>query len=221
LTFSTRRRVAATAALGVLTFTSVVGLGGCSATALPSAGEVPSSTAGQSSAPVEPSEVPSAREGRPARSERVTFIPEEVELPGRAHAAVEPASTVDGVLMVPENVRHVGWWDGSASAGDPFGSTVIAGHVDSATEGLGFFARLRRTEIGDHVTVRAGAHHQTYRVVAVTSVAKQALASDSRAFDQTSAHRLVLITCTGNFRRDRGGYDSNLVVIAKPIGRAR
>ena len=49
------------------------------------------------------------------------------------------------MLRVPENVRHVGWWDGSAYAGDPFGTTVIAGHVDSASEGLGFFARLRRS----------------------------------------------------------------------------
>jgi len=58
-----------------------------------------------------------------------------VHLPARA--AVEPAITVDGELQVPTNVDHVGWWDGSAAAGDPFGSTVIAGHVDSATQGIG------------------------------------------------------------------------------------
>ena len=78
---------------------------------------------------------------RPA-STRITFIPEQVILPGGSTAAVRPASTVDGQLVVPENVRHVGWWDGSASVGDPYGSTVIAGHVDSATGGLGYFARL-------------------------------------------------------------------------------
>jgi hypothetical protein len=39
---------------------------------------------------------------------------------------VLPATTVDGLLKVPENVQHVGWWDGSAQAGEPFGSTVIA-----------------------------------------------------------------------------------------------
>ena len=52
-------------------------------------------------------------------------------------------------------------------------------------------------------------------------MARQALATDSQAFDQTGDHRLVLITCTGTFRRDRGGYDSNLVVIGKPLGLAR
>ena len=34
-------------------------------------------------------------------------------------------------------------------------------------------------------------------------VAKHALASDSRAFEQTGDHRLVMITCTGTYDRDR------------------
>ena len=98
---------------------------------------------------------------------------------------------------------------------------MIAGHVDSASEGLGFFARLSTIKVGDRVTVRSGGHRLAYRVVAVSAVARQALSSDSRAFDQEGPHRLVLITCTGNFNRQRGGYDSNLVVVAKPLGLAR
>lgn len=53
------------------------------------------------------------------------------------------------------------------------------------------------------------------------TVARKALATDSQAFKQTGPHRLVLITCTGDFHRDRGGYDSNLVVVGKPLGLAR
>ncbi len=94
-------------------------------------------------------------------------------------------------------------------------------HVDSATEGIGFFARLLRIKVGDTVTLRAGSHALTYRVTSVRKVAKEALATDSQAFKQTGSHRLVLITCTGNYHRDRGGYDSNLVVVAKPRGLAR
>jgi LPXTG-site transpeptidase (sortase) family protein len=165
--------------------------------------------------------VASARQGRPAASQRVEFIPERLTLPGNANAAVLPATTVDGVLRVPENVRHVGWWDGSAQAGEAFGSTVIAGHVDSATEGIGFFARLLRVKVGDTITLRGDSHRLKYRVTSVRKVAKKALATDNEAFKQTGPHRLVLITCTGNFHRDRGGYDSNLVVIGKPLGPAR
>jgi LPXTG-site transpeptidase (sortase) family protein len=134
---------------------------------------------------------------------------------------VLPAATVDGVLKVPDNVQQLGWWDGSARAGEPFGSTVIAGHVDSATEGIGFFARLLKIKIGDTVTLRADSRRLSYRVISVRKVAKEALATDSQALKQTGPHRLVLITCTGNYHRDRGGYDSNLVVVAKPPELAR
>jgi LPXTG-site transpeptidase (sortase) family protein len=142
-------------------------------------------------------------------------------LPGDARARVLPATTVDGELKVPENVDYVGWWDGSAYAGDPFGSTVIAGHVDSATEGLGFFIRLRRVKVGDVVTLGAGSHRLSYRISAVRTVHRQALATDSQAFDQAGPHRLILITCTGAYRRGRGGYESNLVVTGQPLGLAR
>ncbi len=162
-----------------------------------------------------------AREGTPAKSTRVRFVPEKLTLHGGASAAVEPAITVNGELRVPTNVNHVGWWDGSASAGDPFGSTVIAGHVDSATQGIGFFAKLLRIKVGSNVTLEGEGHRLAYRVVAIQEVAKEALASDSRAFDQSGAHRLVLITCTGIYHPDRGGYDHNLVVIARPVGSAR
>jgi LPXTG-site transpeptidase (sortase) family protein len=168
----------------------------------------------------QPGPVPSARVGKPGRTERVHFVPELLVLPGKAEAPVQPAATVDGQLQVPENVQHVGWWDGSAYAGDPFGRTVIAGHVDS-TSGAGFFARLLRVRTGDVVTLRAGAHRLSYKITSVQTVPRRALATDSQAFDQSGAHRLVLITCTGDYRRDRGGYESNLVLVGTPLGLAR
>ena len=167
------------------------------------------------------SSVAPARQGRPAASQRIQFVPDHLTLPGNAEAAVHPAATVDGLLRVPENVRHVGWWDGSAHAGEAFGSTVIAGHVDSDRYGLGFFARLRRIQVGNTVMLRRDPHRLRYRVAAINEVPKKALATQSEAFKQTGPHRLILITCTGNFHRDRGGYDSNLVVVAKPVGLAR
>ena len=164
--------------------------------------------------------IPEAREGRVAASQRVTFVPGSVTLPGGSAADVLPASTVRGELVVPENVRHVGWWDGSASVGDPFGTTVIAGHVDSATDGLGYFARLLTLTPGETVTVGSGKHRLDYRISSVETLTKQTLATSAAIFDQAGPHRLVLITCTGAYRPGRG-YDSNLVVTAEPLGRAR
>ena len=180
-----------------------------------------SSSVGAAAPENEPGSVPSARVGKPGRTERVHFVPELLVLPGNAEAPVQPAATVDGQLQVPENVQHVGWWDGSADAGDPFGSTVIAGHLDSATSKNGFFARLKRVKKDDVVTLRAGPHRLSYKISSVHKVPRRALATDTKAFDQSGAHRLVLITCDGVYRRDRGGYESNLVVVGIPLGKAR
>jgi LPXTG-site transpeptidase (sortase) family protein len=206
-----RRRPGLRHSIGVLCLLAM--LGGCTAQATPGS---PGGAAPQSQSSVAP-----ARQGRLAASQRVEFIPQRLTLPGSADAAVLPATTVDGVLRVPENVSHVGWWDGSARAGEAFGSTVIAGHVDSSSEGIGFFVRLLKVKVGDTITLRGQSHRLKYRVTSVRKLAKKALATDSQALKQTGAHRLVLITCTGNFHRDRGGYDSNLVVVAKPVGLAR
>jgi LPXTG-site transpeptidase (sortase) family protein len=187
---------------------------GCTAKTLPNASFSDEDAAqGQSSVAPE-------SQGRRAASHRITFIPKQVTLPGHASATVLPAAAVGGVLKVPENVQKVGWWDGSARAGEPFGSTVIAGHVDSSTGGIGFFARLLGIKVGATIKLTADSHRLKYRVISVRKVARTALATDS-ALKQTGPHRLVLITCTGNYRRDKGGYDSNLVVVAKPAGSAR
>jgi LPXTG-site transpeptidase (sortase) family protein len=188
---------------------------GCTAQAAPGISAPTSET------PTDKMSVAPALRDQPAASQRVEFIPERLTLPGKASAAVLPAPTVDGLLKVPENVQQVGWWDGSAWAGEPFGSTVIAGHVDAATEGIGFFARLLGIKLGDTITLRAESHRLKYRVISVRRVGKTALATDSQALKQTGSHRLVLITCTGNYDRNRGGYESNLVVVAEPTGLAR
>jgi LPXTG-site transpeptidase (sortase) family protein len=198
---------------------------GCTAQAAPGIStptiSTPTISAPTSETPTDEISVAPASHDQPAASQHVEFIPERLTLPGKASAAVLPARTVDGLLKVPENVQHVGWWDGSAWAGEPFGSTVIAGHVDSATEGIGFFARLLGIKVGDTITLRADSDQLKYRVISVRKVAKKALATDSQALKQTGSHRLVLITCTGNYDRNRGGYESNLVVVAEPRGLAR
>lgn len=213
--------------LALLAAVAVLGTASCGPEAPYAAPEAnPPAPAGQVTvepppASAGPTEIPDVRTGRPARSTRIRFVPQALTLPGGARAPVRPAETVAGELRVPEDVSAVGWWDGSAQAGDPFGSTVVAGHVDSATAGLGFFARLLQVGIGDQIALSGDGHRARYRVVAVQQIAQEALATDSRAFDQTGDHRLVLITCTGEYRRERGGYDSNLVVIAAPVGRVR
>ncbi len=169
-------------------------------------------------APSSPSDVDAAQEGTAAASERVRFRPVEVELPDGSIAPVEPARTVDAELVVPENVDHLGWWDGGAYVNDPFGSTVIAGHIDSAEQGVGYFGRLLSMKVDDVVTVRGDEGELAYRVTSTELIDKDVLVAGSLAFDQRGEHRLVLITCSGRWRPEVHSYESNFVVIAEPIG---
>ena len=179
----------------------------------PDAPDVSASTATTSTAPSP------MRQGTVAKSARVRFVPRQIELPSGHSAVVEPEQTVNGVLQVPDDIQHVGWWGGSAYAGDPFGSTVIAGHVDSRLQGLGFLAELLIMQVGDLITLRTDTHTLTYRVVSATLVNKEALASDNQALDQRGPHRLVLITCSGQWHPEMRSYASNLVVVADPVVR--
>ena len=207
---SLRRRIGASAfAAGALVLVAACGSSGTAS------GPAPSASTSTTSAGAAQEEVPPARVGSPAPSQRIRFVPTAIELPGAKRAPVDPASTqTDGILAVPENVTRVGWWDGGSEAGDPFGAIVIAGHVDSRTEGLGFFARLRQMRVGETVTVANQSYRASYRITNVRSVEKNALATGT--FDQTGPHRLVLITCTGAYVHAKGGYQQNRVVTAIP-----
>ena len=161
--------------------------------------------------------VATAREARPADSDPARFVPERIDLPGGASATVVPVATVGRELVVPEDPGKVGWWDGSSYVGDDYGSTVIAGHVDTLDRGIGFFFRLWHIEVGERVVLSAGNVRQAYTITTLRQVPRTDLVDDEEVFDIDGPPRLVLITCAGEFRPDRGGYSRNLIVIARPV----
>jgi sortase family protein len=134
----------------------------------------------------------------------------------RLRAPVVPAGDRgDGQLALPEDPGTVGWWVGSAPAGDPRGSTVLAGHVDSASAGLGALAVLRTLPVGTAVVlVDAFGTRHPYRVAARRSYPKTALPGD--VLHARHVPRLVLITCGGPFDQARHSYRDNLVIYAVP-----
>ena len=149
---------------------------------------------------------------------QTSFRPLELLLPAGVAAPVRDSGLhADGTLVIPDDPATVGWWDGGALAGDPYGSVVLAGHVDSARYGLGVMARLRTLRSGDVVQVRAGAAVRRYRVTARRSLPQAELAARSDAFRQDVAGRLVLITCGGTFDAVRHRYQDNLIVYAEPL----
>ena len=161
---------------------------------------------------------PAATAGTPT-SQTTTFVPTILTLPSGDANAVDPAGVgADGVLQVPEDGSRVGWWTGGALAGEPFGSIVLAGHVDSRDYGLGTMLELLDVNVGDRVELGDGVHRQGYQISAITQVPKSRLAADTEAFRQDVDNRLVLITCVGPYDREAGGYPDNLVVIADEVG---
>jgi hypothetical protein len=153
----------------------------------------------------------------PTRTRTPPGVPIKLALPAEGVSApIVPAGTrPDGELRLPTSPQVVGWWVRSAVAGDPRDSTMLAGHVDSATQGIGALAALREIDIGARVVVSDafGGQH-TYKVAARRLYPKYALPDD--VFTITGRARLVLITCGGPFDEERGRYRDNVVVYAVP-----
>jgi len=146
------------------------------------------------------------------------FQPTTVVLPDGTSAPVVPVGLhPDRALVVPDDVRTVGWWTGGSRAGEPFGSVVVAGHVDSAARGIGVFAQLKRLEPGQVVQLEGAARRARYRIVSATLVPQARLAEDVGIFRVDGPPQLVLLTCGGAFDPARHRYQDNLVVIATPL----
>lgn len=144
--------------------------------------------------------------------------PAGLQLPGLETPAPITLAAVraDGQLAVPEDVAELGWWVGSAPMGSASGTTLVAGHVDSATQGLGVFARLRDLTPGAVVTVVDGLGGTgQFRVIHAQQVGKGDLPAE--LFDTTGPRRLALVTCAGDFDTAARRYADNLIVWADPL----
>ena len=158
----------------------------------------------------------------PSRKTPKLAPPVRLELPGLGLSAriVPVAVDPDGALDVPADPDVLGWWRSGARPGQARGSVLIDGHVDSATEGLGAFARLRELQPGAPALIEsASGDLHRYRVTGRRQFPKEALPAET-IFSQDVAERLVLITCGGRFDPEEGKYADNVVVFAVPDGDA-
>jgi hypothetical protein len=151
--------------------------------------------------------------------------PISLALPDMGVEAPVTATGMDegGIIAVPEDVLVTAWFDGSRRLGAPYGSTVIVGHRDSATQGSGALYAIEDVPLGALLTVtdRGGRQHR-YVVESVEFVDKTALPAEApRIFTHRGPHRLVLITCGGDFDEEARSYLSNVVVTALPAPASR
>ena len=144
-------------------------------------------------------------------------VPTELRLAGRLRVPLDPVGvSADGNVEIPGDPSHAGWWAAGSAPGDPAGSTVLVGHLDSGTRGLGAFAALLDVSLGDEVQIvdASGAVFR-YAITGRQQVSKAALPAS--VFSREGTPRLVLITCGGRFDPRTHHYDDNIIVTAQPL----
>lgn len=116
----------------------------------------------------------------------------------------------NGTVEVPADPDSAGWFRRGTEPGRR-GSAVILGHVDSEA-GPAVFARLRELDRGDSVTVERADGSVVEFAVMKSVTYLNADFPAQRVYAAQGAQRLNLVTCTGAYDADRGGYQANLVV---------
>ncbi len=137
--------------------------------------------------------------------------------------AIKVASSVtrlglnkDETVEVPEDPDDAGWYSKGPIPGQN-GSSVILGHVDSKT-GPAVFYRLKQLTAGDQKAVKLSdgtvAHYQVTRVA---QYANEDFPAKKVYAGSPTRPALNLVTCGGNYDRDAGGYQSNVIAYAKYV----
>lgn len=205
----------ARARLGVLVTTSTLVLAaGCAAERRDTRTDSTSPTPPPRSSAA-PGRVPPARR---APSVIVAEPPVLAILPsGREVLVRSVGTTPTGLLDVPGDIGYAGWWRGGSRLGDPFGSTLVAAHVDSRTQGLGPFAELLTLPRGARMRLSSEHLTQTFEVRSRQLVPQGSLVHETWLFDVSGQRRLTLVTCAPPYDASRGGYQNLAVVTAVPI----
>lgn len=180
------------------------------------AAEPPAPPPAPARAPGAPPEVARADASVAALAPRRARPPVGVRVPSLGlDATVRPVGVArDRQMQLPADPRVLGWYRYGPAPGQR-GSVVVAGHVDSREYGVGPLAALQTVEPGARVeVVTAAGRTRTYRVDSVQRFDRQALPAE--VFSRSGPERLRLVTCTGAYLPEAGGYQQNLVVTALP-----
>lgn len=122
----------------------------------------------------------------------------------------------DGTVEVPSVPETAGWFDLGTVPGRR-GSAVILGHVDSV-DGPAVFAGLSTLRGGDQVrVVLSDDERVTFEVTGIETYANADFPAQRVYAGSRRSRTLNLVTCGGEYDRDRGGYQSNVVVSTQRV----
>lgn len=127
-------------------------------------------------------------------------------------AAMQPLHLGQDEVLVPPEYGRAGWYQEGPEPGEP-GRAVIAGHVDSKS-GPDVFAALRNARVGDRIVINTTAGNKILFRVDDVGLFRRSAFPSARVYGGGQTVQLRLITCGGAYDRNRGGYQSNVVVFA-------
>jgi hypothetical protein len=142
-----------------------------------------------------------------------------IRLPGGGTARlVRKELTPAAVLPIPSGLGDAAYW--GANLGARSGAALVSGHVNWAGR-KGPFDELWSMRPGQDVSVMDSAGGRwVYRVTGAVTLHKDDLPAQApRLFGQDGPHRLVLVTCGGDYLGGTDGYRDNRVVSAELLVR--
>ncbi|RSN40843.1 sortase [Amycolatopsis sp. WAC 04197] len=145
--------------------------------------------------------------------------PGTVKLPGGGTAKlIRKELTADGTLPIPEGLDEATWW--GAKLGADQGASLLSGHVNWKGK-KGPFDELWRLKTGQEVdVVDTDGGKWVYKIGEIVTVHKTKLAEQSeKLFGPDGPHRLVLVTCGGEYVGGTDGYEDNRIVTASLVSR--
>lgn len=119
----------------------------------------------------------------------------------------------DGSMDIPGKPSVVGWYSLGPKPGEQ-GNVVLAGHLNAPKGVKGVFWNLKNLEVGDEILIGETKESAVrYLVTDRTAYAFDAFPLQE-VFGSHSEKMLRLITCTGDWEKDKGMYSERLVVSA-------
>lgn len=122
----------------------------------------------------------------------------------------------DGSMATPTNPSNVAWYSYGAIPGEN-GNVVMAGHLDRADGSPAAFWNLAKLKAGDEVIVYDSIQTAYHYTVTDQQSYPYNKAPLDQIFGFDLVSRLNLITCRGNWDRNRQTYSQRLVVYTELV----
>lgn len=137
----------------------------------------------------------------------------------KINAEIEYLGVENERMQAPQNFNNAGWFAPGMPPGGP-GNSVIGGHFDTNHGAPAIFYRLGKLIAGDIIRIESiFGHNYTFRVTGKEIYPYNDAPTDY-IFADIGTSRLILVTCTGIFKRTLQTYTNRIVVYSELINQS-